>query len=134
MCCTTLRIGIIGYFNLLYNCDYPLEFLIKLVFQIPLKTYKYCANTCEYYTCRWTHFSSIGSILVSIMTILAEYCPNTCKHWASEYTLWCSLQSTNSKGCITVIVLFAIILRLKISSHSPLNYCFWVFWKFTNKK
>ena len=31
MCCTTLRIGIIGYFNLLYNCDYPLEFLIKTI-------------------------------------------------------------------------------------------------------
>ena len=55
-------------------------------FQIPSKTYKYCANTCEYYTCRWTHFSSIGSILVSIITILAEYCHNTCKYWAGEYT------------------------------------------------
>ena len=55
-------------------------------FQIPSKIYKYCANTCDYYTCRWTHFSSIGSILVSITTILAEYCHNTCKYWAGEYT------------------------------------------------
>ena len=37
------------------------------------KTYKYYDNTCEYYSCRWTHFSSIGSILISITTILAEY-------------------------------------------------------------
>ena len=36
------------------------------------KTYKYCDNTCEYYTCRWTHFSSIGSILVSIISILTS--------------------------------------------------------------
>ena len=36
------------------------------------KTYKYCDNTCEYYTCRWTHFSSIGSILASITTILTS--------------------------------------------------------------
>ena len=36
------------------------------------KTYKYCDNTCEYYTCRWTHFSSIGSILVSIDSILTS--------------------------------------------------------------
>ena len=36
------------------------------------KTYKYCGNTLEYYNCRWTHFSSIGSILVSITTILTS--------------------------------------------------------------
>ena len=36
------------------------------------KTYKYGDNTCEYYTCRWTHFSSIGSILVSITSILTS--------------------------------------------------------------
>ena len=36
------------------------------------KTYKYCDNTCEYYTCRWTHFSSIGSILVSIISTLTS--------------------------------------------------------------
>ena len=33
-----------------------------------LRTYKYCDNTCNYYTCRWTNISSIGSILVSIIT------------------------------------------------------------------
>ena len=36
------------------------------------KTYKYCDNTCNYYTCRWTHFSSIGSIPVSITSILTS--------------------------------------------------------------
>ena len=36
------------------------------------KTYKYGDNTCKYYTCRWTHFSSIASILVSITTILTS--------------------------------------------------------------
>ena len=36
------------------------------------ETYKYCDHTCEYYTCRWTHFASIGSILVSIITILTS--------------------------------------------------------------
>ena len=36
---------------------------------------------------QWTHFSSIGLILVIITTILAEYCHNTCKYWAGEYTL-----------------------------------------------
>ena len=35
------------------------------------KTYKYCDNTCEYCTCKQTHFSSIG----------------TCKYWVGEYTL-----------------------------------------------
>ena len=34
--------------------------------------YKYCDNTPEYCTCRWTHFSSIGSILISITTILTS--------------------------------------------------------------
>ena len=38
------------------------------------KTYKYCDNTCKYYTCMRTHFSCIGSIVipVSIITILAS--------------------------------------------------------------
>ena len=36
------------------------------------KTYKYCDNTCEYYTCKWTHFSSIGTILVGIISILTS--------------------------------------------------------------
>ena len=36
------------------------------------KTYKYCDNTREYCICRWTHFSSIGSILVSITTLLTS--------------------------------------------------------------
>ena len=36
------------------------------------KTCKYCDNTCEYYTCRWTHFSSIGLIFVSIISILTS--------------------------------------------------------------
>ena len=49
------------------------------------KTYKYCGNTLEYYNCRWTHFSSIGSILVSITTT-NKYCRNTCEYWAGEYT------------------------------------------------
>ena len=34
--------------------------------------FKSSDNTCQYYTCRWAHFSSIGSILVSITTILAS--------------------------------------------------------------
>ena len=50
------------------------------------KTYKYSDNTREYYTCRWTHFSSIGSRLVSIIKLLNEYCHNTCQYWAGEYT------------------------------------------------
>ena len=44
----------------------------KISFKIDqncFKTYKYCDNTCNYYTCRWTHFSSIGAILVSIISI-----------------------------------------------------------------
>ena len=48
--------------------------------------YKYCDNTLKYYTCRWTHFSSIGLILISIITMINEYCHNTCKYWAGEYT------------------------------------------------
>ena len=36
------------------------------------KTYKYCDNTCKYHTCRWTHFSSIGLIIVSIISILTS--------------------------------------------------------------
>ena len=52
-----------------------------------LKTYKYCDNTHNYCTCRWTHFSSIDSILASIATILNEYCRNTWKYLAGEYTL-----------------------------------------------
>ena len=54
---------------------------LKLTFKVdsyrkPLqncfKTYKYCDNTREYSTCRWPHFSSIGSILTSITTILTS--------------------------------------------------------------
>jgi len=36
------------------------------------KTCKYCDNTRKCCTRRWTHFSSIGSILLSIVTILAS--------------------------------------------------------------
>ena len=36
------------------------------------KTFKNCDNTRIYYTCKWSHFSGIGSILVSIVTILAS--------------------------------------------------------------
>ena len=39
------------------------------------KAYKYGDNTCKYYTCRWTHFSSIASILVSIEVILTSIEP-----------------------------------------------------------
>ena len=49
-------------------------------------TYKYCDNTDVYWTCRWTHFSRIGSKVVSIVTILNEYCHNTCKYWEKECT------------------------------------------------
>ena len=42
--------------------------------------FKYWLNTCEYWKCRWTHFSSIA-------TILNKYFHNTCKYWAGEYTL-----------------------------------------------
>ena len=55
--------------------------------QICFKTYKYCDNTRNYYTCKWMHFLSIGSILVSIITILTEYCLNTSKYWAVNYNL-----------------------------------------------
>ena len=55
------------------------------------KTYKYCDNTCEYYTCRWTHFSSIGSILVSTYYRNAyKNCHNTCKYW--PLTRWIHLR------------------------------------------
>ena len=37
-----------------------------------LNTCTYCNDTRKYYTCSWTHFSTIGSILVSIITILAS--------------------------------------------------------------
>ena len=37
------------------------------------KIYKYCDNTCKYYTCRWTHFASIDSVLnCKIIIILAS--------------------------------------------------------------
>ena len=65
------------------------------------KTYKYCVNTRENCTCRWTQFPSIGSILVSITSILAKYCHNTCKYWAGEYTL-------GFKHCMKVIYLATI--------------------------
>ena len=58
-----------------------------------LELHKYCDNARKFCTRRWTHFSSIASILLSITTILSEYCHNTCKYWACEYTqslnLWC---------------------------------------------
>ena len=31
--------------------------------QIPPKSYEYNANTCEYYTCRWTHFQVFAQYL-----------------------------------------------------------------------
>ena len=47
--------------------------------------FKIAYNYCDYYTCRWTHFSSIGSILGSITPILNDYCHNNaCKYWAGE--------------------------------------------------
>jgi len=45
---------------------------LKNVFTWKCNTHKYCDNTCEYHTCRWTHFPSIGSILVSIISILTS--------------------------------------------------------------
>ena len=52
-----------------------IEPILEKPLQHCFKTYKYCDNTCEYYTYRWTHFSSICSILVSITTSIF-----TCKH------------------------------------------------------
>ena len=48
------------------------EFWCISKLQSCFKTYKYYDNTCEYCTCRWTHFSSIGSLLLSITTILTS--------------------------------------------------------------
>ena len=63
-------------FQSLWLCHYlKIDFQsgnYRFLLQNCFKTYKYCDNTREYYTCRWTHFSSIGSILVSIITILAS--------------------------------------------------------------
>ena len=65
-----------------------LKLLVKLTSKVDIYrnylqnvfyTYKYCDNTHEYWTCKWTHFSSSGSILVSIITILNEYCHNACQ-------------------------------------------------------
>ena len=52
-------------------------------FQNCFKTYKYCDNTRKYCNCRWQHFSSIGSILMSITTILAslEQVNTLIDHW-----------------------------------------------------
>ena len=74
-------------------------------FQITSKTLKNWVNTCEYYTYRWTHFSNIESILVSITTtILAKYCQNTCKYSAGEYTLIICCQTLwASRGPIYLI-------------------------------
>ena len=55
------------------------------IHQNRFKTYKYCDNTCEYYTCRWTHFSSIGSILVSITKVLT-----------SIFTILASIEKVNT--------------------------------------
>ena len=66
---------------LVYFKAYCMKITLKLtsyveIYRNPLqnrlKIYKYCDNTCEYYPCRWTHFSSIGSILVSIISILTS--------------------------------------------------------------
>ena len=71
-------------------------------------TYKYRDNTCKNYTCRWTHLSSIGSILVSIFTILAKYCHNMYMHFLSKWIhpkwhFWCSIQCgcSNPNTCLT---------------------------------
>ena len=42
----------------------------KNSFQNCLKTNEYWDNICKYCTSRWTYFTSIGSILISITTIL----------------------------------------------------------------
>ena len=64
---------------LIYSKAYCKKITLKLtcrvdIYKNPLqycfKTYKYCDNNCKYCTCRWTHFLSIGSILVSIKAIL----------------------------------------------------------------
>ena len=60
-CCRKITLKLTSYVEIYRN---PLQNCFK--------TYKYCGNTCEYYTCRWTHFSSIGSILVSSISILTS--------------------------------------------------------------
>ena len=52
-----------------------------------MKSNKIASKLTSILRARWTHLSSIGSILASITTILNEYCHNTCKYWAGEYTL-----------------------------------------------
>ena len=54
--------------SIIFGCSF-LQILTFEVGQNCLKTCKYCDNTCKYYTGSWTHFSSIGSILISIITI-----------------------------------------------------------------
>ena len=52
------------------------------LFKIASKPTSICYNTCNNYTYRWTHYSSIGSILASIEqvnTSLANYVPNATK-------------------------------------------------------
>ena len=60
-CCRKITLKLTSYVEIYRN---PLQNCFK--------TYKYCGNTCKYYTCRWTRFSSIGSILVSIISILTS--------------------------------------------------------------
>ena len=59
-----------------FEIDFQSWFLLKNL-QNCFKTYKYCDNTREYCICRWTHCSSIGSILVSITIILSSDGSNT---------------------------------------------------------
>ena len=57
--------------SLLWNWLLKMIFTANL-FIIASKTYHYCDDTHEYCTCRWTQFSSIGSIRVSFTTILTS--------------------------------------------------------------
>ena len=78
----TCKCNILMYFkacgrSLLWN------WLYRKPLQNCFKTYKYCDTTCEYCACRWPYFSSIGSILMSILTILASI--ESLNHSHSKY-------------------------------------------------
>ena len=89
-------------------------------------TYKYYENTRKYYTCSRTHFSSIGSMLVSIITIPDKY-------WAKEYNLHKSLTKQKylriydgmQNRSLEILPLFEkeICCRSQIRHYHNCNWC-----------
>ena len=87
------------------------------------KTYKYCDNTCKYCTCRWTLFSSIGSILVIIISILT-----------SIATILASIEQVNTPYKIVSYTSQVLLLSKLLNSIIDSNFLYWFLSRYTEAR